>query len=179
MKYLALLRGINVGGNNIIKMADLQDCFINMGFINVKTYIQSGNVIFETDNSDKNSLTKIIEDKLSTVFKYNSKIILVSDKELFHTVNEAPLGFGQNPEIYKYDFVFVKEPLTSTEVYSQLKLKDGVDEASYGKHALYFTRLTELSSRSYLTKLISLPVYKELSIRNFTTTTKLLELMRN
>ncbi|NCP46313.1 MAG: DUF1697 domain-containing protein, partial [Flavobacteriales bacterium] len=48
-QYLALLRGINVGGNNIIKMVDLKACFEKMGFTDVKTYIQSGNVIFTSD----------------------------------------------------------------------------------------------------------------------------------
>jgi uncharacterized protein (DUF1697 family) len=55
-KYLALLRGINVGGNNIIKMVDLKACFEKMGFLDVSTYIQSGNVLF---SSPETSLTKL------------------------------------------------------------------------------------------------------------------------
>jgi uncharacterized protein (DUF1697 family) len=51
--YVALLRGINVGGKNIIKMETLKQCFVDMGFSDVKTYIQSGNVIFKTQKSDK------------------------------------------------------------------------------------------------------------------------------
>jgi uncharacterized protein (DUF1697 family) len=64
-KYLALLRGINVGGNNIIKMADLKLAFEEMGFSDVSTFIQSGNVIFSSNSTDLNKLTETIEKDLS------------------------------------------------------------------------------------------------------------------
>lgn len=79
MKYLALLRGINVGGNNIIKMTDLQKAFKDIGLNSVQTYIQSGNVIFESAETDKSLLTQEIESKLSTTFNYTSKIILIDN----------------------------------------------------------------------------------------------------
>jgi uncharacterized protein (DUF1697 family) len=53
VQYLALLRGINVGGKNIIKMADLKACFESLGFSDVVTYIQSGNVLFKSADKDK------------------------------------------------------------------------------------------------------------------------------
>lgn len=56
-RFVALLRGINVGGNNIIKMADLKTCFEEMGFANVVTYIQSGNVLFDSNETDQLKLT--------------------------------------------------------------------------------------------------------------------------
>jgi len=65
-QYLTLLRGINVGGNNIIKMTDLKSCFENMGFTSVSTYIQSGNVIFKSDEKDNTRLTNKIEQVLPT-----------------------------------------------------------------------------------------------------------------
>ena len=67
-QYLALLRGINVGGNNIIKMAELKGCFENLGFSNVATYIQSGNVIFSSTYHDEMRITTQIEEILSSVF---------------------------------------------------------------------------------------------------------------
>ena len=66
--YIALLRGINVGGNNIIKMVDLKLAFEEMEFSNVKTYIQSGNVIFSSDRKNKVELTDEIEKKLLEKF---------------------------------------------------------------------------------------------------------------
>ncbi len=178
MKYLALLRGINVGGNNIIKMTDLQKAFNEIGLDSVQTYIQSGNVIFESAETDKSLLTNAIEGKLTTTFNYTSIIILIDNFQFKKIIEEAPKEFGSDQENYKYDFVFVKEPFASSDVFSQIKTRDEVDRASCGTHALYFTRLTALSSRSYLTKLISLPIYKQLSIRNYNTTTKLFELIK-
>ncbi len=69
-----MLRGINVGGNNIIKMADLKACFERMGFSNVSTYIQSGNVIFESTKKDAARLEKKIETSLSEAFRYDSRV---------------------------------------------------------------------------------------------------------
>ena len=63
--FIALLRGINVGGKNIIKMEQLKQVFVNMGFSDVKTYIQSGNVIFRTSENDKLKITDNIEYKPS------------------------------------------------------------------------------------------------------------------
>ena len=95
-QYLALLRGINVGGNNIIKMADLKACFENMGFTEVVTFIQSGNVLFRSAEKDKTKLTKKIEQGLSERFSYKSRLVVVAHKELKKAVVEAPKEFGSH-----------------------------------------------------------------------------------
>jgi len=68
-KFVALLRGINVGGKNVIKMADLAACFQAQGFANVRTYIQSGNVIFSATETDRSRLAGQIEQVLSSAFQ--------------------------------------------------------------------------------------------------------------
>ncbi|HPI46560.1 MAG TPA: DUF1697 domain-containing protein, partial [Tenuifilaceae bacterium] len=93
MRYIAPLRGINVGGNNIIKMAELRACFVTMSFTDVKTYIQSGNVLFSSDNDDKSELVKRIESELSRRFNYQSKIVLVSQNQIETVIKTAPEGF--------------------------------------------------------------------------------------
>jgi uncharacterized protein (DUF1697 family) len=177
IQYLALLRGINVGGKNIIKMVDLKACFESMGLLNVVTYIQSGNVLFQSDEKDKKVLTDKIEKGLSKTFKYEARLVIISYKELRDIVNEAPRGFGKDAETYRYDVIFLKEPLTSKEAMKSVKIKEGVDSAHAGKDALYFSRLIAKASSSYLTKIIGLPVYKNMTIRNWNTTTKLLAMM--
>lgn len=176
-QYLALLRGINVGGNNIIKMADLKACFENMGFTDVVTYIQSGNVLFKTHEQDKNTLTNKIEKVLSDRFSYKSLIVLITQSQLEIVVKEAPSGYGLKPEEYRYDVLFMKEPFTTEEAIKSIKLREGVDNAYAGKDVLYFSRLISKAGQSYLTKIISLPIYQKMTIRNWNTTTKLLELM--
>lgn len=175
-RHLALLRGINVGGNNIIKMADLKACFEEMGFINVVTYIQSGNVLFDSNETDPLKLTQQIEKTLSERFNYSSKVMLLSQQTLIQLVNTAPKGFGVNPDEYRYDVIFLKPPLTSEEALSKIKTKEGVDFVTTGNGVLYFSRLSSMSGQSQMTKMIGTAIYKEMTIRNWNTTTKLCEL---
>ena len=176
-QYLALLRGINVGGNNIIKMLDLKACFENMGFDNVLTYIQSGNVIFNSEEKNISELTIKIEKELSQKFGYTSKIVLITRDHLEIIIHEIPENFGTDPETYRYDVIFLRETLKPDEVFKLLKLRPGVDSAHFGQFTLYFSRLISKAGQSYLTKLVALPVYKEMTIRNWNTTKKLHELM--
>lgn len=176
-QYLALLRGINVGGKNIIKMADLKSAFEAMGLLNVVTYIQSGNVLFQSDEKDKKILTDKIEKTLSKTFKYEAKLAIVSRKELKEIVHEAPRGFGTEPDTFRYDVIFLKEPLAPKEAMQSVSVKEGVDSAHAGKCALYFSRLIEKAASSHLTKIIGLPVYQNMTIRNWNTTTTLLKMM--
>lgn len=176
-QYLALLRGINVGGNNIIKMADLKACFESMGFTSVATYIQSGNVLFSANSVDITRLTNKIEKTLSDRFQYESRVVVITDQELKQAVDGAPEGFGTDPETYRYDVIFLKEPLTPAEAMQHVRAKAGVDNAYAGEAVLYFSRLISKATQSHLTKIISLPVYQQMTIRNWNTTTKLLAMM--
>lgn len=177
VKYLALLRGINVGGKNIIKMADLKTCLEEMRLVGVSTYIQSGNVIFQSAEQDKLKLERKIERTLSKSFNYSSVVVVIPHRQLRHIVERAPEGFGQNPDQYKYDVAFLKEPLTATEILGQLGLKEGVDQAYAGKLAFYFSRLTSRATESRLNRIASLPLYQRMTFRNWNTTSKLLALM--
>jgi uncharacterized protein (DUF1697 family) len=175
-RQIALLRGINVGGNNLIKMADLKTSFESMGFRDVATHIQSGNVLFSSKPTNKARLIKLIESTLSDAFGYASRVVVLSAEELQLVVTQAPAGFGKEPNKYRYDVLFVKDPLTPGEALEQVPLKAGVDEAFAGRHALYFRRVISKAAQSRLPKLIQLPIYKNITIRNWNTTTKLLEL---
>lgn len=177
IKYLALLRGINVGGKNVIKMADLKACFEELPFSKVKTYIQSGNVVFQSDEQVKQKLERRIETTLSKAFDYSSLVVVVTHRELRQIVERAPQGFGLQPSQHKYDVAFLKAPLSPAEVLEQVSLKEGVDEAHAGKLAFYFSRLTSRATQSRLNRIASTPVYQRMTIRNWNTTTKLLGLM--
>ena len=176
-QYLALLRGINVGGNNIITMTALKACFEKLGLMDVATYIQSGNVLFRTAEKDLGRLTNTIEDTLSKQFSYASRVVVVPHSELTHVVQRAPKGLGTNPARYRYDVVFLKPPLTADHAMKSIRTKTGVDQAFAGKGVLYFSRLIRKASRSHLTRIIQLPIYQSMTIRNWNTTTKLLALM--
>ncbi|CAG0938147.1 hypothetical protein BROC_00117 [Candidatus Brocadiaceae bacterium] len=176
-QYLALLRGINVGGKNIIKMADLKASFEEMGFSNVVTYIQSGNVLFLSEEKDKTLLITKIEKGLSIRFNFEAKIVVVSRKELAAIIRNVPDGFGTDEKKFRYNVIFLKEPLTSKDAMKTVSVREGVDTAHAGKQALYFSHLISRASQSHLSKIIGTPAYQNMTIRNWNTTTKLLALM--
>jgi uncharacterized protein (DUF1697 family) len=175
-RHVALLRGINVGGRNIIKMTDLRRRFEDIGFTAVETYIQSGNVLFSAKRTNSFRLTKMIELALSDAFRYDSRVIVLSAGELAQVVAQAPHGFGKDGNRYRYDVLFVKDPLTTREALGQLTTKPGVDVAHAGDHALYFRRVISRAAQSHLSRLVQRPAYKYITIRNWSTTTKLLEM---
>ena len=177
MTYLALLRGINVGGRNKIPMADLKACFEAEGFDGVTTYIQSGNVVFEAKRQDRRKLTKRIEDALAKTFSYEARVVLRSHQQLKATVAKAPKGFGSEPDEYRYNVIFLKEPRTAAEALKSVTTREGVDEVSSGPSVLYFSNLMSRASQSHLSRIPGLPIYKDVTIRNWNTTTKLLALM--
>jgi uncharacterized protein (DUF1697 family) len=175
--YLALLRGINVGGKNIIKMADLRSCFEAEGFRDVASYIQSGNVVFRSPSTALSTLTKRIEKMLAAAFDYEASVVMRSRKQMRKVVADAPAGFGAKPDTYRYDVIFLKAPLTSTAAMEGVPARPGVDESWTGSGVLYFSRRIDQASRSYLSRLASMPVYQRVTVRNWNTTTRLLQLM--
>ncbi|UVS70407.1 DUF1697 domain-containing protein [Nitrososphaera viennensis] len=132
-QYLALLRGINVGGNNIIRMTDLIACFEQMGFADVMTYIQSGNILFRADEQNRARLTAKIEGVLPATFHYDSRVVIITHKQLKSVVEGAPRQFGKDAAQYRYDVIFLKEPLTAKTAMKSVSVKDGVDRAYEGK----------------------------------------------
>lgn len=177
-QYLALLRGINVGGNNMIKMTDLKACFESSKLQNVTTYIQSGNVVFETAETDQAKLVRKIETALSKTFTpYKARIVLCSHAKLRQIVREAPKGFGKQPQEYRYDVIFLRPALSATEAIKSVPTNPAVDKAIAGPDVLYFSRVIARATQSRLARIAALPVYQELTIRNWNTTTKLLALM--
>jgi uncharacterized protein (DUF1697 family) len=175
--HVALLRGINVGGKNLIRMPALKACFEANGFEDVATYIQSGNVLFTSRATPAGELTRRIEAMLADAFDYVPTVVVRNRKQMRAIVEGAPRGFGSHPAKYRYDVIFLKEPLAARVAMKSVPTRPGVDEAHAGTGVLYFSRLTSKAAQSRLNKIISSPIYPSVTIRNWNTTTKLLELM--
>jgi len=176
-RYVALLRGINVGGKNPIPMTALKACFEESGFVDVRTYIQSGNVVFTAPASSQAELTRQVERMLTSAFDYEASVVLRSPTQMRSIVERAPDGFGAEPTRYRYDVIFLKPPLTARTVVESVPTKDGVDRIWAGTGVVYFSRLTSRAAQSRLTRVISMPIYQSMTIRNWNTTTKLLQLL--
>jgi len=102
-KYVAFLRGVNVGGR-IVKMADLKACFEKAGFKEVKTYLQSGNVAFESDKSEP-ALKTQIEELLTKTFSYPAKVQVISMDNLKKIVQANPFN-GASKNYHQYVIFF-------------------------------------------------------------------------
>ena len=171
--YVALLRGINVGGKNLIRMPALKAAFEDEGFQEVATYIQSGNVVFAAPATRATDLTHRIETMLAEAFDYVPTVVVRSHKQLRATVDGAPKGFGAQPSKYRYDVIFLKEPLTARAAIGKVKVNPAVDEAHPGSGVLYFSRLVSKATASRLNTIVGSPIYPSITIRNWNTTTKL------
>jgi uncharacterized protein (DUF1697 family) len=175
---VALLRGINVGGNNLIRMPALAACFIDQGFEDVTTYIQSGNVVFSAGRERRAELTARIERMLSASFDhYDASVVLRSASQMRSVVADAPAGFGEDPSRFRYDVVFLKPSLTAAAALRDVPTKEGVDTVAPGTGVLYFSRLTSRAAQSRLPRVASMPIYQQMTIRNWNTTTKLATLV--
>jgi uncharacterized protein (DUF1697 family) len=173
MKYVALVRGINVGGNSIIPMAKLKAAFEGCGVKNVSTFIASGNVLFDAPQAPK------LEARLSKALGAPIRLTLRTHREMEAIVANAPKGFGSKPDVFRYDVWFVIPPMTAEKIVAALKLKEGVDAVFAGDGVVYTTRLIAKASQSRLARVVGTPVYTSLTIRNWNTTRKLAELSAN
>ncbi|MGH2672205.1 MAG: DUF1697 domain-containing protein [Actinomycetota bacterium] len=177
-RYVALLRGINVGGKNLIPMPALKAAFEEAGFEDVRTYIQSGNVVFSTGTSKQAELTRRIERMLRRTFgNYEASVALRSRAQMRSIVERAPDGFGSEPTLYREDVIFLMPPLTARTVVASVSIKEEVDQIWAGTGVVYFSRLTSRATQSRLSRVVSMPIYQQMTIRNWNTTTKLAELV--
>ena len=176
-RYVALLRGINVGGKNLIKMPALKVAFETNGFENVSTYIQSGNVLFEAPDTPAPQLTKRIEKMLAKAFDHLPTVVVRSRKQMQAIVDRRPKGFGSQPAKYRYDVFFLKEPLTAKAAMKHVPTNPAVDTAHTGPGVIYFSRLTAKATTSRVNKFVVSPIYQSVTNRNWNTTKKLLQLM--
>lgn len=176
MTYVALLRGINVGGKGVMKMAALKACFEHAGLKRVTTYIQSGNIIFDSDERTASTLTGPIEEALTTTFGYKSAAVLRSQAQFTRMVAGAPRHWASGKHLRRY-VAFLRAPMTAKQALADVEIKPGIDSVSAGTGVLYMSTLLSALSKSALTKLVSKPVYQHMTIRTYSTCLKILVLM--
>lgn len=180
MRYVVLLRGINVGGKNKVPMAALKECLEQLGFTNVKTYIASGNVLVDSDLKP-NEIQKLIEEALPKTFNLDSeliKILALNHDELQAVVDNKPKGFGEEPDKYHSDVIFLMG-IDEAEAMKVFKPKEGVDTVWLGKGVVYSQRLSALRTKSRLSAIAGTEAYRSMTIRTYNTVTKLLSLLND
>lgn len=175
-KYVALLRGINVGGNNIIKMVDLVKTFEKLGFTTVRSYIQSGNVLFTAQEKDPRVVEVQLEQALTKAHKYAATVVVKSEKEIAKIIKNIPSNWDKATDI-KCNVIFLRHTIDSKKILKELHPKEGIEEVTYGPGALYWSAKTNTLTRSEMIKLSRSSLYKEMTVRNLNTTKKLSDLL--
>lgn len=167
MKYVALLRGINVGGNRKVEMKILRQLFESLDFKNVTTYLNSGNVIFES-NINQEELQKIIEKELKLKFGFEIKTLIKNEKEVRKIANAIPKEWKNDLE-QKTDVAYLFSEIDSKKILDDLQVKKDFIEMKYIKGAIIWNVKRKNYNKSHLNKIISLKQYQLMTIRNVNT----------
>ena len=175
--YVALLRGVNVGGNNMISMKALKESFEGLGFGQVTTYINSGNIVFATKETDARKLEKKIEQMLSKDYELGSKVVIRNLAEMEQLVKSLPPGWGEDSN-WRYNVIFLRHTIDSEEILKDVLVKDDIEELIYRPGTLLWSAQLSEITRSNMSKLSSKKMFQEVTVRNLNTTKKLCALMQ-
>lgn len=176
MKYIALLRGINVGGNNKVAMTELKHCFEGVGFTDVLTYINSGNVIFDSAETNKAKLVQLCEQAIEAQFGFHIICAVIRADELQAALEHAPSWWGKDSTV-KHNAIFVIAPKTTKEIMESIgETKPEYESVATYEPIIFWSAPAQTFSRTRYSKIVGTKAYKSITIRNFNTTKKLLEL---
>ena len=176
IKYLALLRGINVSGHNMIKMDALKKMLENMGFQNVEMYIQSGNVFLESEEENAASIGFKIKQEIAKVFGYDVPIVMVSKTDLELCFKNNPFLKEKECDIKKLYVAFISKELTAAAI-NDLKISNfKPDEATIDAARIYIKYAIGAGKTNLDQKYIEKKLNVVATIRNWNTVTKLLEM---
>jgi uncharacterized protein (DUF1697 family) len=176
VRYIALLRGINVGGKTLIKMADLKACVEELGLDDVSTYIASGNVLFESGKRDVARLETKIERAIEQRFKLPVKVVVLDRAAYARIVKAIPKSWVGDASV-RANVAFVRRGTDGREVVRELQPDPAVEEVKAIDGAILWATKRNALNRSVMRKLIGGAAYKEMTVRNLNTTLKLQELL--
>lgn len=178
MKYVALLRGINVGGNNKISMSELKQCFERLGFKQVSTYINSGNIIFETHLKKESVIVEKIEKSIIQTFGFPVRVVVRNRKNIEMIAGAIPEEWKNDTE-QKTDILFLWDTHATQKSLLLIKSRAGVDNLMYVEGVIVWNVNRENYSKSGMHDFIGTPFYKNMTARNVNTVRKLVALMQN
>lgn len=177
MQYLAFLRGVNVGGNATIKMAELKVSLEKAGFNNVRTYIQTGNILFDSVKANKIILTQKIEAVIEQSFGLKVRVLVIDHMSYKRMIIAVPKNWGEDRD-WKYNLLFLIPPFNMKEVVATIgELKPDAETLTVGEGVLYQSLSIKLFGRTTTGKLASSPIYQQMTIRNWNTARKLLVIL--
>ena len=139
-RYIALLRGVNISGKNKVPMAELKKCFETLGFTEVKTWLNSGNVVFSCDEADTAALTDRIERMIQREFSLSIPVLIIPQEELVDILSHAPDWWGtEDREIYD-NLIFILPPASFPDIYREIgEPKEGLEQIQEYRSAVFWS----------------------------------------
>ena len=177
MIYVALLRGINVGGHNNVEMKKLKTTFELLGFTNVVTYINSGNIIFEDVTKGQDVIVNEIEKAIKQDFQLEIKVLVRNFENIETICQKLPATWLKN-EMMRTDVMFLWEKFDKPEIMEQIQINP-VDNVEYLPGAVLWNVECKNYGKSGMLKLMGTELYKNMTIRNVNTVRKLHQIMTN
>lgn len=179
--YLALLRGINVSGKKIIKMEELRKLLEADGYSNVKTYIQSGNIIFTSGTGTKKEVAAALETLIEKHYGFDVTVFVLNAKDLEEAIDNNPFVGNRQPEgagSKKLYVTFLSATPLSENIEKLRQAPIGHDLIDLKDEVLYFKLQTKASESKLSNNLIETKLKVKATTRNWNTTLKLLEMMK-
>ncbi|MGD8306699.1 MAG: DUF1697 domain-containing protein [Ignavibacteria bacterium] len=173
-KYVAFLRGVNVSGHRIIKMEDLRKIFSSMGFDAVTTFIQSGNVLFKSNEKDKKKITNKIESQLKKELGYDVTVMLRTNSELKKIINSNPFLVKGNDTRFKFYITFLQSK-PSAEVKARIKqIQSEIQDSKIIGTEIYTAFERSKSKHPFSNNQVEKLLKQRATTRNFSVVNKIL-----
>ncbi len=173
-KFIALLRGINISGRNKVSMPLLKAAFEDVGFLDVSTYINSGNVIFTSNKSNKNELINLCRTIIEERFMLNIPVAIISAKDLSEALANAPEWWDVDKEAIN-QAIFLIEPVTVEEIFEAVgEAKPEYEQVGRYKNVIFWSAARSTLSKTRWYKIAGSSVNSKVTIRNANTAKKLL-----
>ena len=175
-KYIVFLRGINVGGKNKVPMPELKVLLEQNGFHDAVTYINSGNIIFSSDNTDEIELKEKCEALIAHHFQLKIPVIVLAVNDLLAALDHAPSWWGQENDS-THNAIFVLPPITVDEVFKEVgEIKPEYEKVDYYGRVIFWSAHIKTFSRTRWSKVVGSYVYDSITIRNANTFKKIIQL---
>ena len=173
--WIALLRGINVGGNNLLPMKDLRHLLDRAGFTQVRTYIQSGNCVFHSDEADPGELQRVISEAIETEFGFRPSVLVLDGVALLRAISENPYPEGADDpkSVHLY---FLAAPAIAPDLAGLKALQTATERFTLKEHVLYL-HAPDGIGRSKLAARVEQKLGVPTTARNLRTVVKISELL--
>ena len=177
-RYIAFLRGVNISGKNKVPMAELKRCFEELDFSEVKTYLNSGNVAFSSDEDNIEVLTSQAEMIINRQFGLDIPVFVISKEKLEDILQNAPEWWGdENKEIYD-NLIFIMPPATFSEVWGEIgEPKEELEKIKEYRETVFwsFSR-KDYQKTNWWPKTASAAISTKLTIRTANTVRRIVEM---